>query len=339
MKAVKLSHAIPFDTRPFEMRPRCRRQDDCQDPHYTTFRYGVVKLQGLTTNMEKLGDQGKESLTIVPWLTLDDVGLLPNIFTYLPADDLNAVAMCSRRFHLLRSEPTLDQTRSLELRFNGSEDAMRRFLFFWLNCSYHFSTNQRKLKLRGFVERLTEETLATCSPISWTRPSNFTILDLRSEKRPINPQVIAILRQYLKIVGKILPNVTTLDISNSEEIVALLSHIKSGFPSLECLIANHSGVVVLMEGWTLRQWTSLIDLYVQGQQGFIARDLKNGLPPNLERLDLWMARDMHGLAVGKEDLRDILVNLPRLIWLRCELSDSDRLFLLGVRPGMTVVNF
>ncbi len=279
-------------------------------------------------------------------MNLHDAGLLLHVFSYLPCDDLNSLAICSVRLHTLRSSTSLDQTRTGTWNFRCPHtfgDALTRLVHATTCtrrcCRSIFQGNRTKLRLVGFVENLTEDALQVSSVHCPVVLFHVTSLDLSCEKRPDDLQTLEITRRYLKVLGHVLPNVTTLDISNSHEIVALLSRIKSAFPKLQCLIANDTTVKILLERWTLRQWKTLRELYVQGQQGVDVTDLCHGLPPNLVKLDLWNVRDANLNPVPVKELHNILVGMPNLQWLRCELSNPDHWRLNRDHPNVKIINF
>ena len=79
---------------------------------------------------------------------------LVSIFSNLPVDDLNTVAMCNRRFRDARSSDSLDQTRTGTIILSEGSTALSLFnAIVENNWNDVFSGNRKKLKLVG-VEHL-----------------------------------------------------------------------------------------------------------------------------------------------------------------------------------------
>lgn len=311
-----------------------------------------------------------------PLMDLDDIGLLPSILSYLPYEDLNSLATCSRRLQTLRSNPELDPTRSGTLHFrkrsDGGDDgtggdALARLVHaITHSCNPRsiFQENRTTLRLVGFVENLSDEALhvhlhhhqhssttgttgttsssiaasSSFIPVDAISNNNVRHLDLSYERRPKDLQFLSVLtRKYISILGELFPNVETLNISHSQEIMGLLSRVKSAFPRLYSLSANHTDIKILLEHWTLRKWHSLRELYVQQGELHDIKDFR--LPPNLERLDLWHVRDADQKPIPVAELAGILSRIPSLTWLRCEVSEEERLWLITKHPTAKILNY
>lgn len=291
----------------------------------------------------------------------DDCILL--VLSYLPTDDLNSIAICSRRYGHARSHESLDQSRpgTLTILEGTTLDAIRDRIVS-NNWSQAFQGNRTHLKVDR-LERLSRTTSESFAEETSPRAliSGVTSLGLAFMRRTDYS-----FTNHNSSLLSFFPNLREIDLS-SEEMASPYNFFVSlsrCCPYIEKITWNdNERAFGMLNGSCLKHVSRLTQLYLDDfcfslYESEIRRfsDTTNEVvrgsfafsqcPHQLERLSMKNATYRIMGNVGTEEIQplpqEVLVKMaryhPALRWLRSDLSAENVAMLQQERPDITFVS-
>ena len=272
---------------------------------------------------------------------------LVSILSNLPVDDLNTVAMCSRRFRGARSSDSLDQTRTGTIILSEGS-TMRSLLNAIVDNNWNdvFSGNRKKLKLVG-VEHLRYESSTSLLPtelVKNTQLPGVTILD--ASIAPTDPRVFGVGFGASNIFC-LFPNLKALDMSYLFLWDLSSAAIRKHCPAVTSITwKSHGDNVEPHSGEAFQGLTLLKELCLDGFSLWNEPSLYMFEHcPRVERLSIkgctlyeYGGEEEVESELPQEDLIDMVRNHPSLRWLRSDLSAENVAMLQQERPEMTFVS-
>ena len=271
---------------------------------------------------------------------------LVSIFSNLPVDDLNTVAMCSRRFRDARSSDSLDQTRTGTIILSEGSTTLSLFnAIVENNWNNVFSGNRKKLKLVG-VEHLRYESspsLPSRAGKECATPRSHCSRWLALDRMPMTESYAG---HSASKIFCLFPNLKALDMSHLFLCDSTSTAIRKHCPAITSITWRSNGHNVQPHsGEDFQGLTLLKELCLDG---FLFRSYEPSRYmfercPTIERLSIkdcafyeWDRAPEAELP--QEDLIKMVRNHPLLRWLRSDLSAENVAMLQQERPEMTFVS-
>lgn len=303
--------------------------------------------------------------------SLDDLNgdCLLQILSYLPADDLNSIAICSRRYRVARAHESLDQTRTGTIII--SEGYTFRSLCDSItgnNWNEVFQGNRTHLTVIGLENLMIHAQVRSenywRAMVTASRLSGVTSLHLSGHLNDdrSNGDFLPLHHGAIYIF-ELCPNLqeaalTSLEMNLSSSAWGLCQALSVHCPNLNCVTWHGCQVRQHVSGFSLGAASNLTELSLDGCR-FLSSRMQHmtGLPERVNDEDNYMFRycqsltrlsiknatyknlqDWHFQPIPQEMIIDMVRRHPTLRWLCSDLSEKYVAMLRLERPDIVFVS-
>ena len=285
------------------------------------------------------------------------------ILSFLPIEDLNTFAFCSRHYRDARRHASLNQTRTGTVVLS-EETSLGSFFNNIQQKEWNraFSGDRTRLTLEGEWKRKPDlqreypaaemEQLRAC--LNHVQLTGVTSLALSYDKKSLlRVEHFKLSWNIVWALSNILPNLREVDLSGVAISPRVMSLFLTNCPILSQMTYCSSVDGLLLDGRDLKDAANLSDLTLDGSRfcrvsaaSFMSDSASNNYLlmhcPRLERLSIknantWQNADHPNVCLEQDMLMKLVRLHPALGCIRCDLTEENVAILKRERPEVTIV--